>query len=84
VGSPDEIVERIMHYKTMGGYEDMMFNSYFDFGGFEGTELEEQVQLYAEEVMPILAKECGGRVEFPESTVNLVPELREGLSAAIA
>ncbi|MEA2393705.1 MAG: hypothetical protein QOJ82_1596 [Solirubrobacteraceae bacterium] len=84
VGSPEEIADKVLSFREAGGYEDMMFNSYFDFGGFSGPELEEQVQIYAEEVMPILARECGGQVEFPESTVQLVPELRESLANAVA
>ena len=84
VGSVDEVVERILAIRDAGGYDDMIFNSYFDFGGFSGPELEEQVQIYAQEVMPILARECGGRVDFPESTVNLVPELRASLGEALA
>jgi alkanesulfonate monooxygenase SsuD/methylene tetrahydromethanopterin reductase-like flavin-dependent oxidoreductase (luciferase family) len=83
VGSAEEIAERVLSFREAGGYDDMMFNSYFDFGGFSGPELEEQVQLYAEQVMPILARECGGRVEFPETNVQLVPELRESLAETI-
>jgi hypothetical protein len=41
----------------------------------EGPELEEQIQIYAEEVMPLLSKECGGGVENPASTVQLVPSV---------
>jgi alkanesulfonate monooxygenase SsuD/methylene tetrahydromethanopterin reductase-like flavin-dependent oxidoreductase (luciferase family) len=75
IGSPEEVAERILTVKETGGFEDFMFNTYFDFGGMEGPELEEQIQIYAEEVMPLLSKECGGGVENPASTVQLVPSV---------
>ena len=31
------------------------------------------MRCFAEEVMPVLERECGGRAEFPESDVSLVP-----------
>jgi len=31
-------------------------------GGFEGRKSEDQMQLFAEEVMPVIARECGGKV----------------------
>jgi hypothetical protein len=52
-----------------------MFNAWFELGGFEGTEIEEQMQLFAEEVMPVLRRECGGSPEKPESTVDFIPTL---------
>jgi hypothetical protein len=32
------------------------------------------MQFFAEEVMPVLRRECGGGPSLPESTVQLVPE----------
>jgi hypothetical protein len=51
-----------------------MFNAWFEHGGFSGREVEEQMHCFAEEVMPVLERECGGRASHPESTVDLVPE----------
>ena len=43
---------------------------WFELGGFEGREIEDQMQLFAEEVMPVIARECGGKVELPERGIN--------------
>jgi hypothetical protein len=32
------------------------------------------MHLFAEQVMPVLRRECGGGPTLPESTVHLVPE----------
>ncbi|MGH7062324.1 MAG: hypothetical protein ACREFH_18180 [Stellaceae bacterium] len=39
--------------------------SWFELGGFASQETEEQMQIFAEEVMPVLARECCGKVELP-------------------
>jgi hypothetical protein len=44
----------------------------FELGGFEAKEIEEQMQIFAEEVMPVIARECGGKVELPARGLNLV------------
>ena len=36
-------------------------------------EIEEQMQMFAEEVMPVIASECGGKVELPARGLTLVP-----------
>ena len=38
-------------------------------GRLRGSEIEDQMQLFAEEVMPVLRRECGGSPEQAESTV---------------
>ena len=40
-------------------------------GGFAAKEIEEQMQIFAEEVMPVLARECGGKVELPAPGLDL-------------
>jgi hypothetical protein len=35
------------------------------------------MQCFAEEVMPVLRRECGGSPERVESTVELVPDVRQ-------
>jgi len=40
--------------------------------GFEARETEEQMQIFAEEVMPVIASECGGKVELPARGLNLL------------
>ncbi len=70
-GTADEVTEKILRIKEAVGYEDFMFNAWFELGGFSGEEVEEQMYLFAEEVMPKLRKACGGGPELPESQVNL-------------
>jgi hypothetical protein len=41
--------------------------------GLSGAEVEEQMALFAEQVMPELRRACGGSPELPASTVELVP-----------
>ena len=54
------------------GYDDFCFLGWFELGGFEGREIEDQMQLFAEEVMPVIARECGGKVELPAARARLV------------
>ena len=45
----------------------------FQTGRFEGAEIEEQMQCFAEEVRPLLARACGGQVENPSSGSTSTP-----------
>ncbi|MGF1595706.1 MAG: LLM class flavin-dependent oxidoreductase [Acidimicrobiales bacterium] len=74
-GSVEMVIDEIMQIKEVAGYDDFRFNAWFEMGGFSTTEIEEQMTCFAEEVMPVLRRECGGSPELPESTVELVPEL---------
>ncbi len=74
-GSVDYVTEEILKIKEIAGYEDFMFNAWFEMGGFSTTEIEEQMMCFAEEIMPVLRRECGGGPEHPESTVELDPEV---------
>jgi alkanesulfonate monooxygenase SsuD/methylene tetrahydromethanopterin reductase-like flavin-dependent oxidoreductase (luciferase family) len=74
VGTPEQVIERIMHIKESCGYQDFMFTSWFEGGGYRTEEVEEQMQLFASEVMPVLRRECGGGPGLPESKLQLVPD----------
>ncbi|MGH7211207.1 MAG: hypothetical protein ACREF1_07060, partial [Acetobacteraceae bacterium] len=65
-GSKQYVIDKIMQMKHEIGYEDFSFLGWFELGGFAGSEIEDQMQLFAEEVMPVIAAECGGKVELPE------------------
>ena len=41
--------------------------------GLSGAEVEAQMALFAEHVMPELRRACGGSPALPASTVELVP-----------
>jgi hypothetical protein len=60
-----------MKIKQDCGYDDFMFNAWFELGGFEGGEVEEQMQYFAEEILPVLRREGGGSPELRESQVDL-------------
>jgi len=74
VGTAEEVVHKIMRIKESCGYDDFMFTAWFEAGGYSTEEIEEQMQVFAAEVMPVLRRECGGGPTLPESTVQLVPE----------
>ncbi len=65
-GSKQFVIDKIMKMKNQVGYEDFCFLGWFEMGGFESREIEDQMQLFAEEVMPVIARECGGMVALPD------------------
>ncbi len=77
-GTPAEVAEAIMRVKESCGYEDFMFHTWFETGGFSGEEVEEQMQYFAEEVMPLLARACGGQMKNPQLGVDLSPHVKAG------
>lgn len=81
-GSVDYVIEEILKTKEVAGYDDFMFNAWFEIGGFSTTEIEEQMMCFAEEVMPVLRRECGGGPDLPESTVDLNPDVRQPAATA--
>ncbi len=75
IGPKDQIIEQIMEIKnTVYPDSDFYFNCQFEGSGMTGAENEEQIQFFAEEIAPVLRRECGGGIEMPESTVQLVPD----------
>jgi alkanesulfonate monooxygenase SsuD/methylene tetrahydromethanopterin reductase-like flavin-dependent oxidoreductase (luciferase family) len=74
IGSPQEVLDKLMKLKIEVGLDDMSLMGFFELGGFEGREIEDQMQFFAEEVLPHLARECGGMVEFPEVGLDFVSE----------
>jgi alkanesulfonate monooxygenase SsuD/methylene tetrahydromethanopterin reductase-like flavin-dependent oxidoreductase (luciferase family) len=74
VGTADQVIEKIMRIKKTCGYDDFLFTAWFEAGGYRTEEIEEQMQLFAAEVLPVLRRECGSGPTLPESTVHLVPE----------
>jgi alkanesulfonate monooxygenase SsuD/methylene tetrahydromethanopterin reductase-like flavin-dependent oxidoreductase (luciferase family) len=69
-GSKDHVIEQIINIKVNGGFEDFNFMAYFDVGGFEGSEIEDQMMFFAEEIMPVLRREFGGGPELPNVGYN--------------
>jgi hypothetical protein len=59
--------------KELVGAEDFLLLCHFEMPGLSGAEAEEQMYLFAEQVMPELSRACGGSPVLPTSTVELVP-----------
>ena len=81
-GSPADVAEAIVRVKEQCGYEDFMFHAWFETGGFEGVEIEDQMQCFAEEVRPLLARACGGQVENAKLGIDLLPDKGRARSPA--
>lgn len=79
-GSTQYVIDSILEIKELCGYDDFMFNAWFELGGFTGEEIEAQMQYFAEEIMPVLRRECGGSPELPASAVDL--DVRASAAAA--
>lgn len=60
-GTPAEIIEKIMKVKKECGYEDFMFHTWFEKGGYSSEEIEAQMTYFAEECLPELRRLCGGQ-----------------------
>ena len=79
MGTPDEIVQKIMRIKETCRYEDFCIWAWFEIGGYRTDEIEEQMQIFAEEVMPVLRRGCAGGPAYPASSVDLaVDGVRQG------
>src|SRR5712692_3763905 len=74
-GSKQYVIDTIMKIKKECGYDDFMFCAWFELGGFHTEEIEAQMQYFAEEILPVLRRECGGGSQQQESTVELVPKM---------
>ena len=60
LGTAEQVAEKILAIKREVGFEDFNFVAFMEMGGFAPEEIEEQMQLFAEEVTPSLRRECGG------------------------
>ena len=59
MGTADQIAEKILALKNELGFDDFNFGVQLELAGFSSEENEEQMHLFAEEVVPILRRECG-------------------------
>ena len=73
VGRAEQVIEAILRMKEQVGAEDFLLRCHFEMPALRGEQVEEQMYLFAEQVMPELRRACGGSPELPESTVELVP-----------
>lgn len=76
-GTPEEVIAKIMRIKEAVGYEDFMFHAWFELAGFQGEEIEAQMQYFAEQCMPELVRLCGGKPKPAERGVDQVPDFSD-------
>lgn len=77
-GSKQEIIDKLMGLKEYAyGDSDFITNIWFESGGLGNEAVEEQIQFFGEEILPVLRNECGGGPEFEDSGVDLDAEPRE-------
>lgn len=62
-GSRDMVIENLLADYRAAGFEDYLLFAGFEAAGLSGGEIEEQMRIFAEEVMPVLRRECGGSPE---------------------
>lgn len=61
-GSKQQVIDGLMRdYES--GFEDYLVLPIFETPGLTGKEVEEQMHIFAEEIMPVLRAECGGSPE---------------------
>ena len=66
IGSNQEVIDKIMQQKEYCGYdEDYFLGCWFEHPSLSESEIEGQMQNFAENIMPVIAAECGGRQEKP-------------------
>jgi alkanesulfonate monooxygenase SsuD/methylene tetrahydromethanopterin reductase-like flavin-dependent oxidoreductase (luciferase family) len=75
VGTKAEVIEKLMGLKEHAyGDGDFLTNIWFESGGVSHEAVEEQIQFFGEEILPVLRQECGGGPERAETSVELVPD----------
>jgi alkanesulfonate monooxygenase SsuD/methylene tetrahydromethanopterin reductase-like flavin-dependent oxidoreductase (luciferase family) len=76
-GTPEHIAETLLRTREVCGYEDFAVMIWFEVGGLDHEEVEEQMYCFADEVMPILRRECGGAPDLPVCGIDFSPQPRK-------
>jgi alkanesulfonate monooxygenase SsuD/methylene tetrahydromethanopterin reductase-like flavin-dependent oxidoreductase (luciferase family) len=76
VGTAEQVTQKILDIYKEIGWEDFCFTAWLEMGGFSAEENEEQMHLFAEQVMPELKRELGAAPARVEQT--------DGVAAAVA
>jgi hypothetical protein len=73
-GTKQQVLDGLLEMKEAAYADgDFVVNLEFENGVATYEEAEEQMQYFAEELMPELRRECGGAPDFPDSYVDLDP-----------
>jgi alkanesulfonate monooxygenase SsuD/methylene tetrahydromethanopterin reductase-like flavin-dependent oxidoreductase (luciferase family) len=74
-GSKQQVLEAILRVRDIAYPEgDFIINLEFEQAAANFEDCEEQMQFFAEEIIPELRRECGGGPDLPESTVSVEPD----------
>lgn len=74
-GSKQQVIDSLLTTKNkVYPDSDFMTNIWFESAGLGHEVIEEQMQFFAEEIMPVVRRECGGGPDLPASTASLVPD----------
>ena len=73
IGTPDEVVEKILRLNEQVGFEDFCLVSWFENNGYTTEETQENMRWFAADCMPQLAAAPGGLLVNPELGVDLTP-----------
>lgn len=65
-GSTQQVIDAYMQVKEAGGYEDFLCIAGFTFPSMSREETEEQMHAFAQDIMPVLKRECGGSPQSVE------------------
>ncbi len=76
VGTAEQVTQNILDIYKEIGFEDLNFVAWLEMGGFSAEENEEQMHLFAEQVVPELKRELGAAPARVEQT--------DGVAAGVA
>src|SRR6202020_1430470 len=65
IGPPELIIEEVLKSKEAIGYDDLMLWLHMEFPGLGLERTAEQLEVFAEEVLPVLREELGGGPNWP-------------------
>jgi alkanesulfonate monooxygenase SsuD/methylene tetrahydromethanopterin reductase-like flavin-dependent oxidoreductase (luciferase family) len=83
-GSKQQVIEGLLKMRDVCYSEgDFIVNVWFESGGLSHEELEEQIQFFGEEILPVLQRECGGAPDREPTTVQeqMLPRADVGAAA---
>ena len=67
-GSKQQVIDGLLSDREVGEYEDFIVLASLEFPGMSAELEEEQLRAFAEEVAPVLRRECVGSPDLPVAT----------------
>lgn len=69
-GSTQQVIDGIMTIKEECGYDEFLLTAWFETQGFATEEIETQMHHFAENIMPVLRRECGSDISLNGSVAQ--------------